>query len=139
MLFFLFIQTVAYAQFIGNIIMLAFSRFVAKLSADIGHVDLQSFNAALLGVISPDCFDDCGIGHHFSAVLRKKCNNIIFGLGEFNGFPFHTHLPCIVIDMQIVEDELPPGKRPFSVLKRLFRSAARTRASNSPELKGFVT
>ena len=36
-------------------------------------------------------------------------------------------------------ENFPPGSRPASALNRLFRRAARTLASSSPELKGFVT
>ena len=99
MLLRLFIEPIAYAKLVGDVILLALSRLIANLSADVCHIYLQLFDTSFVGGISPNRFEDRHICHHLAAVFGKECHNIIFCLGKLNGFTLYVHLSGIVINL----------------------------------------
>ena len=78
---------------IGNIGSL--SRLHAEFLADIGHIHLKFFHTAFIR-IAPDSFDDCGIRHHFTAMLGQQCHDIILRLGQLDFPALNENLSGIV-------------------------------------------
>ena len=104
------IHAVPYPKLVVNVLGLCGSD--PEFSADIGHVHLEFFNAAVVGTFAPDLFDHGRIGHKLATMLRKERKDVILRLGQLHLFPAQKGSASVVIDGQFSAAKKMENKSP---------------------------